>query len=860
MMASDQAISVELGDRSYRINKNQQLNVIKDLITDSTKSHTAKPDIKVEGCVPVFKTFDHETSSGNFKMPEQYIRYDGREAETDTEQVEYDLDREDINWLKLANERRKRLKEKPISESILEKAIDRFEKESHFQLSKNEPEPGQQTPLPVVDNDVACCICNDAEDSNVNQIIFCDMCNIAVHQECYGVPYIPEGQWLCRRCQLSPSVPVRCVLCPYTSGAFKQTSDGAWAHVICVLWLNEVHFANTVFLEPVEGVEFTLKRRCKLRCLVCKNKVGACLQCSKKSCTRSFHVTCAYFSGMHMAVKHEKKEKCDSVVVNRYVYCHEHTPPGSKINTTSHASWKRIVTEQIKKARKQIQSSAKETSKEVSIPVIPPSKVDEIKEELKLDNMEDVCYYWALKRRSRCGVPLIRRLQVYHTQKTLGRRSNDFGTSGDAGHPELPPEHIKVARLRNNLERVRLLCELVKKREKYKKEFLCTNEMIIERCMKPISEILLEALNKLVQKDHLNVFTQPVTEEEVPGYKAIIKHPMDFQTMKTKLNRGDYKRIADLKHDFTLMMDNCANFNRENQFYLTYGHRFRRIGLLAIKSAEKDEAKMNSSHWLFTYATNLSLLRDSDLEKLTGKEEFDSKPDSETLPKLSQNNVTSPGVTKENENDTPKIGLNATTVSRKRKSRCIEDFFNIPSLPKRNSAVSFNGNGSYRSGKKMTDYITEASSASDTGGATSMDELDEPKRKRTSQFERRKRCFPGRITRNEFDSPDPNTFSHNDIVWVPLESGNKMPARVIDLRMKIHLTHDFPVDKAIANRPTGNTHTLVLLFDLASTWKWVPTNRLQLCDLSIASEVSKPNQTDALKRARNFFQEIIQTC
>lgn len=26
--------------------------------------------------------------------------------------------------------------------------------------------------------------------------------------------------------------------------------------------------------------------------------------------------------------------------------------------------------------------------------------------------MEDICYYWALKRRSRFGVPLIRRLQV----------------------------------------------------------------------------------------------------------------------------------------------------------------------------------------------------------------------------------------------------------------------------------------------------------------------------------------------------------------------------------------------------------------------------------------------------------------
>ncbi|VDM63962.1 unnamed protein product [Angiostrongylus costaricensis] len=232
-----------------------------------------------------------------------------------------------------------------------------------------------------MDGDDVCCVCGDGDVNNVNQIIYCDMCNIAVHQDCYGVPYIPEGQWLCRRCKLSPSAHVECCLCPNTSGAFKQTSDGRWAHVICAIWLNEVHFGNLVFLEPIEGVDASLERRCKLKCLVYStfNRqwkiMGACLQCSTRSCLKAFHVTCAQQSGMTMKIE------------NNF------DPDNAEMMDVQVGHLFRILAS--------------------FMPTLSMESIGTIKDLVGFD-IEDIAQYWYLKRKSRCGVPLIRRLQVWN--------------------------------------------------------------------------------------------------------------------------------------------------------------------------------------------------------------------------------------------------------------------------------------------------------------------------------------------------------------------------------------------------------------------------------------------------------------
>lgn len=48
--------------------------------------------------------------------------------------------------------------------------------------------------------DIVCGICSKGHSKAPNEIILCDNCDYAVHQECYEVPEIPTGEWLCKSC------------------------------------------------------------------------------------------------------------------------------------------------------------------------------------------------------------------------------------------------------------------------------------------------------------------------------------------------------------------------------------------------------------------------------------------------------------------------------------------------------------------------------------------------------------------------------------------------------------------------------------------------------------------------------------
>lgn len=132
--------------------------------------------------------------------------------------VEYDMDEQDDMWLGKLNEQRRTADLESITREIFEITITKIEKEWHAlekRIPKPNPKPPQThrprsssaaavngEPHAGEEQDSKCAICDDGDCENTNAIVFCDGCDLAVHQECYGVPFIPEGQWLCRKCQL----------------------------------------------------------------------------------------------------------------------------------------------------------------------------------------------------------------------------------------------------------------------------------------------------------------------------------------------------------------------------------------------------------------------------------------------------------------------------------------------------------------------------------------------------------------------------------------------------------------------------------------------------------------------------------
>ena len=71
---------------------------------------------------------------------------------------------------------------------------------------------------------------------------------------------------------------------------------------------------------------------------------------------------------------------------------------------------------------------------------------------------------------------------------------------------------------------------------------------------------MLDEVTK-VDKTKGGMFSEPVPKDQFPDYYEVVKEPMDYGTMKLKLDNGDYRSAQQMQRDFVLVMQNCVKYN-----------------------------------------------------------------------------------------------------------------------------------------------------------------------------------------------------------------------------------------------------------------------------------------------------------
>ncbi|KAL0021383.1 hypothetical protein WJX77_010282 [Trebouxia sp. C0004] len=300
------------------------------------------------------------------------------------------------------------------------------------------------------DEEAMCAVCSGGLSVAPNLIVFCERCDIAVHQRCYGVDDIPAGEWLCWPCkvfeeeQRKEGVPqakirpprwevqggqleggskaVQCALCPIRQGAFRRTADGlAWMHEVDALWQPELSVIPGNICNAYQGVPDINADRLGVACAVCARSTdGAVIRCSSSHCSVAFHPMCARNAGQYLAVKE---------VGNKTVYkafCGQHS---------QHA-----------------RNRDRELGLAIEVAGMPPKDAKQQKDKAAFANREAL-------------------------QGLAARES----------------QHRQLAAIRLELERLRLLLERVSKRERLKREIArATTELQQAQLADPIAALHYE--------------------------------------------------------------------------------------------------------------------------------------------------------------------------------------------------------------------------------------------------------------------------------------------------------------------------------------------------------------------------------
>jgi len=180
-----------------------------------------------------------------------------------------------------------------------------------------------------------CSICEITDANDVDPLVYCDKCNVAVHKLCYGIKTIPEGDWFCNICKywrkrrskdplVSPRT-FKCVLCFGTRGAMKEVypkrgNEDSWAHILCALFFEEVQFRDpetSSGISHIESIPASKKVTVTRKCEFCSR--DGYLRFCDCNCGKAFHPSCASRRGLCLMLDNSQIESKQATEF--FVFC-----------------------------------------------------------------------------------------------------------------------------------------------------------------------------------------------------------------------------------------------------------------------------------------------------------------------------------------------------------------------------------------------------------------------------------------------------------------------------------------------------------------------------------------------------------
>ncbi|KAJ7988824.1 hypothetical protein DPEC_G00313200 [Dallia pectoralis] len=486
-----------------------------------------------------------------FSKPKKLIRSGGYESlgyvdiQTLAEGTcRYDLNETDVAWLELINHQFTQMGMALLNETTMERVMEEFERRCYDGMSHA---MATEEGLGIeYDEDVVCDVCRSPDSEDNNEMVFCDKCNVCVHQACYGILKVPEGSWLCRTCALGISP--KCHLCPKKGGAMKPTRSGTkWVHVSCALWIPEVSIGNPEKMEPITNMSQIPSNRWALTCCLCKDVTGACIQCSAKSCRTAFHVSCALQSSLEMNTILTEQDE-----VKFKAFCpkhsglevgeeeqegdrHEKEKRRGRVRGSGHTPT--VVPDSVPTSQEQGSVNQEGNLRQIKLQQLEEEfyQFVDVKDvanhmQLSVEIVDFLYQYWKLKRRANHNQPLL--TPQKEEEESLARREHDV----------LLRRLQLFTHLRQDLERVRNLTYMVTRREKIKRTLWRIQEQIFTRHVLLLDQEMITGVSStgcLNDSVSLSLVSSPGA---VWGYSGL-------KTRKRDRGRGGHRRgVLQLPH------------------------------------------------------------------------------------------------------------------------------------------------------------------------------------------------------------------------------------------------------------------------------------------------------------------------